>query len=317
VNTPPLKELVRLQNIDDITALISISHDKMSVSHRRIAAYLLEHPDDVALCSMREIAGRLKMDPSTFVRFAKKLSFSGYAELRDIFRKELRAARTGYMERARQLQKKGGRGEIVELVSDLRLSNEVNLHQLFEKNQPGLLQRAAENMLRARHIYVVGMRSCFSAAFALHYACRMIRRRVYLGDGLAGTFADGMRGMGPGDVFVVIGTHPYSRDTALAAGYAAQCGATIIALTDSKLSPLAVDAEFTLVFGHRGPLILGTIVPAMALVEILVAVMIARGGEKALDTLKESDQQLTKMSSYVREAPLRRSSSGQKLGESE
>ncbi|MEE8371271.1 MAG: MurR/RpiR family transcriptional regulator [Sphingomonadales bacterium] len=303
-----------MQNLNDIREQISVAFDSMSANHRRIAVYLLDHPDEVALSSMREIAGRLNIDPSAFVRFAKKLSFSGYSELREVFRDELKSARTGYMERARQIQKKGRQDKIGGLVSDLRLSSEANLDQLFEQNKLELIKAAADDMLKARNIYVVGMRSCFPVAFALHYSCRMIRRRVYLGDGLGGTFADGMRGIGSDDLFVVIGTHPYSRDTVLAADYAAGCGARILALTDSELSPLAAKADYKLIFGHKGPLILGTIVPAIALVEALVAVMIAGGGKEALATLGESDQQLRNMHSYLPATGFDRSRPGRTPG---
>ena len=288
-----------VQTLDELSSKISTSYNEMSPNFRKIASFLLEHPDEVAMSSTREIAGQLEMDPSNLVRFAQGFSFSGFPEMKGLFQKRIRKSKTGYLERAQQLQWHGEHDEIAKLLFEVHAANSANLLEVLEQNNPDLLAEAGALIMGAKKVYICGFRSCFPAAFALHYICRMVRGEVYLSDGLGGTFADDMRGIGEGDVFVTIGMEPYSNNTVAAVRYAEKCGARILALTDSPLSPLAAHAHLLLTFGRKGPPVLGSVVPVIALVEALTTVMIAKGGEKALSVLSDSEKQLTEFAAYV------------------
>jgi DNA-binding MurR/RpiR family transcriptional regulator len=291
---------VAAQNVKEFSREVSRVHADLSPNFLKIADYILANPDEVALSSMRAIAGCLDLDPSNLVRFAKFMSFSGYPELRALFQADLRQARTEYSERARHLQNQSSQDKVTGLLGDLQTANTSNLDYVFEHNTPRILKQAARILLEADRIFIMGMRSCFPAAFSLHYICRIIRTDVNLSSGHGGTFADDIRSIGPDDVFVVIGTHPYTTTTVVATEYAAKCGAKIVALTDSVLSPLAVHAHTVLSFKPRGtlPLIPGSTLPIMALVEALTAVMVANGGDGALEAIRTTEKQLHEFSAY-------------------
>lgn len=290
-----------IQSVRDFTDAVSRLNAELSPNFSKIASFIVANPDEVALSSMRAIANRLDLDPSNFVRFAKFMSFSGYPELRAIFQTDLRQVRMEYSERARRLQKQGKQDKETGLLTDLQSANTSNLDYVFEHNSPDVLKQAALTLLGANRIFILGMRSCFPAAFSLHYICRMVRRDVTLSSGHGGTFADDIRGIGPDDVFVVIGTHPYTTTTVTAVNYAANCGSKIVTLTDSVLSPLATHADIVLTFDRKSPLPLipGTTLPIMALVEALTTVMIVNGGEEALKAIKSSEEQLQEFSAYI------------------
>ena len=288
-----------MQSIDELASDISKSFDAMSPNFRRIASFLLENPDEVAMSSTRQLAARLDMDPSNLVRFAQEFSFSGFLELKELFQNQIRRSRTGYLERAQQLQREGEHGKIAKLLSELYEANNANLTECLDKNSPKTLSDVAALIMDARKVQVCGFRSCFPAAFAMHYTCRMVREDVHLSDGLGGTFADDMRNLGKGDLYITIGMEPYSNITVAAVRYAEKRGSKILAITDSPLSPLAAHADLVLTFSRYGPLVLGSIVPVIALVEALAALMIAKGGGKALSTLRKSENQLIEFAAYA------------------
>lgn len=287
-----------MQTLKELSDKIAETYGQMSPNFRKIASYILDNPDEVALSSMRKNAEKLNLNPSNFVRFARYMSFDGYPELRQLFQHDLKGKRTGYFEQAQNLQKQVKQERISSVLNMLQQSNNKNLNNTFANNSVDNLKACAKALLNARNIYIFGMRICFPAAFALHYTCKMMRQQVYLSEGLGGTVADNMRGMNKNDVFVAIGMEPYSNDTVNATRYAVKSGAKVIAITDSLLSPLALDADKVQTFSHSGPLIPGTIVPLMALVEALTTVMIAKSGDDALNTIKNSERQLKEFHSY-------------------
>ncbi len=272
---------------------------------RLIASYLLEHAPEAAMASMREIAHRLSVDPSNLVRFAKSFGFAGYNELRQLLQAELRASTEPetFLARAARLQQGGGRRArgATQLLVDIQSAHEANMAMLIRRNRPEVLAECGQMLARARSIHVCGMRSCFSAAFAFAYAARMVRAQVRLMDGLAGTFADSLREIGERDILLVIGMAPYSTASVKAVAFARERGARIIAVTDTVLSPLAQGASVILEFTRDGPQIPGTVAPAVALVEMLAAAMIARGGRRFLETLRASEEQLARFGAYLRE----------------
>ncbi len=299
------RETKRPENLAELRHRIADRAAGQSRVFRLIASYLLEHAPEVAMASMREIAHRLAVDPSNLVRFAKSFGFSGYNELRRLLQAELRARAEPetFLARATRLQKGSGRrrGATTRLLLDIQSAHEANMATLIRRNRPDVLAECGQMLARARSIHVCGMRSCFAAAFAFAYAARMVRSQVRLMDGLAGTFADSLREIGERDILLVIGMEPYSTASVKAVAFAHERGARIIAVTDTALSPLARGADVILEFRRDGPQIPGTVAPAVALVEMLAAAMIARGGKRFLETLRTSEEQLARFGAYVRE----------------
>ena len=57
-----------------VTALL----EALPAQQRLAAKPLLDHPDDVALLSMRELARRAGVPPATMTRLAQRLGFEGF-----------------------------------------------------------------------------------------------------------------------------------------------------------------------------------------------------------------------------------------------
>lgn len=70
--------------------LIIARYEAMSPQLRQAARHVLEHPDEVALVSMRELARRADVQPATMTRLAKFLGFEGYGRIRDHYSEALR-----------------------------------------------------------------------------------------------------------------------------------------------------------------------------------------------------------------------------------
>ncbi len=283
---------------EDLIGDIASEKSAMSPNFRKIADYILAYPDNIAMLTIREIATALSMNPSTIVRFSKRFDLSGFSELKSLFQSRLRQARHGYLERAQSLQNLGKGGDVPKILNDLHRANLRNLNEGIDLNHPAKIEQAAELILGANKAYICGFRICFSAAFALHYLTRMFVDNVELSHGLGGTIADGVRNIKKGDVLVAISTEPYTQTTVSAVRYARKRGAAVLALTDGPQSPIAGDANLILNFRPHGPPVLDSIVPIVALVEALCAVMILKGGEASLQNLQDSINQLTEFAAY-------------------
>src|SRR5262249_32558555 len=55
------------------------------------AKYLLDHPDEIAVSSMRSVARSAQVQSSTLVRLAQRLGFAGWPEMKAIFVERVRS----------------------------------------------------------------------------------------------------------------------------------------------------------------------------------------------------------------------------------
>lgn len=281
-------------------------YPNLSPQLRRAAHYLIERPDEIAFTSMRQLAERADVQPATMVRLAQAIGFDGYETLREPFRDALRQQPTGFGQRARNLlartgRRSGGRA-LSQLANEMVASDRENIALSLEAIGADELADAARVLAGARRIYLIGQRSLFPAAFYVHYACSMFRDNLILVDGNGGTFADGLRGVSDEDAMLVFSFEPYSRGTIEAAEYGAKYGATVIAITDSLVSPLAALTQHLLLVGTDTPALFRSVVPAMTISQVLVAQILAQGGQEALSRVTESEHQLESFGAYWTEA---------------
>mgnify|MGYP002635407627 CR=1 FL=1 len=294
-------------NFEDTIARLEGAFEHLSPQLKQAARYVVDNPDDVALYSMRQLAAHADVHPSTMVRLAREMGFEGHAQFQEPFQVRLRSKpKVSYVGGARDLQARGGNGNTQSLISEMFQMECDAFQSLYQQDNLADIKKAADVLCGARNIFAVGARSMYPVAFYFHYACRMFTNNVHLVGGHGGTFADQLRGVGKGDVVLATSFSPYSRNTVRAVNYALEHGAQIVAVTDSSVSPIARQKEtVTVLVGNESPSLFHSIVPAMAVIEALVMLLIARGGAQALTALEHSEEQLNGFDAYWLDKPTR------------
>lgn len=266
---------------------------------------MLDRPDDVALQSMRQLAGEAGVTPATMVRLAKALGYEGYEHFRAPFQERLRDPEGSYSARARAMQAghdlESGDPTVQMLLRQHDMEVE-NLGRTFDGIGAERLADAAGLLAEAQTLYVIGLRSCYSVAFLFHYSVRLFRSSVHLIDGHAATLPDAVRGIRRGDAVLAISFAPYTRETVEIVEFSAANGAQIVAITDSEVSPLAAVADEVLVVRTDSPSFLHSMLGAVSVAQALTAAMVLAQGEPALAELSESESQLLRFKAY-KEAP--------------
>ncbi|MBT3238575.1 MAG: MurR/RpiR family transcriptional regulator [Rhodospirillaceae bacterium] len=266
------------------------------------ARHVLDRPDDVALMSMRALAASAGIHPSTMVRLAKAFGCDSYKKFRTPFQERLRVLPKGYLARARSLQERGTEGEET-LTQEVLSANLANLRDTFSINSFEKFEASAQAISNARRVYVVGMRGVFPVAYFFHYTYSMFRDNAVLLDSRGGAFSDDLRHFGKDDVIFAISFAPYTFETVRAVEFACEHGGTAIAMTDSPVSPLAKNAEHVLIVKNESPSFYHSVAAAVTATEELIALMMVEGGQQALKSIEESEQQLEGFQAYWRQNP--------------
>lgn len=141
---------------------------------------------------------------------------------------------------------------------------------------------AVEKLMGAKHIYLLGVRSSSFLAGYLNFYFHLIFENVTLvQSSAAGEIFDQMLRIGPGDVLVGISFPRYSKMAVNAVRFARDRGADVIAVTDSKMSPLYKMASASLLVSSD----MISFVDSMAApVSLLNALIMAVGQQKSAET---------------------------------
>jgi DNA-binding MurR/RpiR family transcriptional regulator len=123
-------------------------------------------------------------------------------------------------------------------------NNIIALEHLKQSVRDTDLEKAVGLIAAAPAVYIIGLRRSFPVASYLAYALRHVdEKRAYLIDGVAGMLGEQSGMVRKGDLLIAISFRPYARETAEVVEGARARGARVIAISDTRLSPVARDAD--------------------------------------------------------------------------
>lgn len=265
------------------------------------ARFVVDHPNEVVIASMRTLAERAGEQPATLVRLAQHLGYAGWPELKSALARDLGLHQEGYGQRAKNL---AARRRSADLPGELFVAQHQNL-KATELQCSDSLHRAAGLLQRADTVHIAGFRASFPIAYALFYGYRLFRNSVQLIDGHGGGLEMQLRLFEPKDVLVVTSFAPYSRESLLVAEAAKSAGLRIVALTDSQASPLAFAADVSVLFSVASPSFFPSVVAGVALTEALLELLVADAGKAVVQKIERAEQDLFHSGAYL-QAPARR-----------
>jgi DNA-binding MurR/RpiR family transcriptional regulator len=273
--------------------------ESLSPQLKEAARWVIDHPTDVALLSMREQARRARIPPATLTRLAQRLGFAGYDGVRKLYADAVRQRPESYRGRAEELLvRRDSEGDSA-LIQDIFASLMQHLQNLSSPDAVERFTAAAGMIAKADRVFCLGQRSSFSVAYIFHYVRSLFGSNSVLVDGSGGSGVDVLRTIGNADVLLTISVNPYVSHTIDAAKFAKGRGAHVVALTDSEISPLVSFADKVILVRTETPSFFHTMAPAFAAVECLAALVAARRGRETLNALEESERQLAAFGIYL------------------
>ena len=277
---------------------LSWAYPKLSPQLKKCAAYILEHPSEVATLSMRQVAIKASVQPSTMNRLARAVGFNTYTEFRDLYRDSINNVPGGWSQKAGQLQAAIGETDLEHTLDAFQQAALLNVNALFEQLDRTVLDRAVRALAGARQVLVIGMQESHSAANYLHCVTatgfpnwRLVTRHN-------GEFACLLKPPTDADVVVAIALEPWAIDTIKVARHARDSGARVVGITDRRTSPLAACSDDILLVPIQSPSFFQSYVAVTALVEVLAGMVVAHGGRSVIENIDNLERCRREMDAY-------------------
>jgi DNA-binding MurR/RpiR family transcriptional regulator len=269
-----------------VEARISEVLPKLTAKQRGLARYILDNEIDLAFASADDVGRQAGVDAATVVRFSRMLGYDGFADLRDSVRRSVPQFLTA-VERVTQWLTSGQHDDALQAVFAQDVSN---LEKTARMNSSETIARAVELLGRAPRVVCIG--HGISGFIADHLAHQLALIGVSM-QRPSRSIVDGaidLSLLAENDAVVAISVWRYLMDTLLLAEAAQARGASVIALTDSKASPIAAHADVTLTAATETPELSHSVVGLITLTNVLATGLAVANPERTLACLQRVDQ---------------------------
>lgn len=234
------------QSQEELCSRIECDFAQLSKRLQQIARYVLDHQTDIAFNTVTTIAEQAKVHPSSLIRFAKALDFSGFSDMQKLFRAKLASGQKDYQKRIESVQ-----GDVSldqehaskELLTQICDANSHALSTLAQHVSGDELELARDILQQANTIHVQGVRRSFPVASYLSYLLSNMNLPVHLIDSVGGMIKQQQSLIHTNDAVVAISFYPYGAETTDLLNLAAEKKCPVVVFTDSPISPLAKMAD--------------------------------------------------------------------------
>lgn len=266
-----------------LAEIIQQQADRLTPSEQRLVTAVLAQPRQSALATVTDLAREAGVHEATVSRLARKLGYPGYAAFRSALRTEFLPTEETATRLQRSLQTAAGSGVLATLVQDemMALAN-VTAH--IDEEQ---IAETASLLIGARRLYIFARGNAEALALMMAKRFRRFGRDVHLLTGDARSLAEGVLGMGPGDVLLVYAFRRTPRAYSALADHARAVHVPVVAISDT-LGPMLVPAPDRVLSAPRSSDkdSFQTLTVPMAISNAIVLAAGARGESQTLQTLE-------------------------------
>ncbi len=273
-----------MENRYDIITRINQYYGKMIKGQKTIANFIYDHYDQAVFMTAAKLGDTVGVSESTVVRFASCVGYSGYPE----FQKDLEEWVQNKINSVQKIDAKYGRSTQSEIVTSVLNADIEKITDTIDNLDPAAFETAVNTILKARNIYIMGIRSCAPLADFLHFYLNMIRGNVILlrTTSVSETFEQMIR-IDENDAMIGISFPRYSMRTLKAMEFANDRNAKVIAITDSVHSPMNLYSSCNLLARSDMVSIVDSLVAPLSLINALVVAMCLKRPEEVTKNLKE------------------------------
>ncbi len=265
------------KNEKDLITKIQKSMSSFSKGHKAIAKYIVERYDKAAFMTAAKLGNAVGISESTVVRFASELGYDGYPELQKALQEVVRIKLTAAQ---RMLVTSDRIGE-QDILTTVLNSDVNNIRITLDGVDKVEFDNTVNAILNAKKIYILGVRSSSVLASFLGFYFNLIFDNIRLvhTTSVSEMFEQILK-VNTEDIVIGISFPRYSSRTIKALQYAKSKGCSVVAITDSKLSPLTDYATHTLLARSDMASFVDSLVAPLSVINaLIVAIGMKKKGE--------------------------------------
>ena len=247
---------------------------KLSKGQKRIAEYIEEHYDKAAFMTASKLGETVGVSESTVVRFAVEIGYDGYPKLQKAMQELIKDKLTS-VQRIEVTSTRFGDDNILESVLNQDIEK---IKRTIDEISHEDFNAAVKAIVEAKNIYIFAVRSSSALANFLGYYFDLIFGNVRVVSTTSKIeIYEKLLHINENDVIIGISFPRYSKTAVEGMKFASDRNASVIAITDSMISPLVAPADYVLLASSDMASIVDSLVAPLSLINaLIVATVLAK-----------------------------------------
>ena len=272
-----------MSNTNDLSNRINDAYSKLSKGQKRLATYITDNYDKAVFLTAAKLGEVVGVSESTVVRFATHLGYKGYPEFQSALEELVR----NKLNSIQRMEVTYGRISQSKILETVLKSDADKIHSTLEKIDQNAFELAVDTILHAKHIYIIGIRSCAPlASFMAFYFTLMFPNVHLIQTSSSSEIFEQMVRIGKEDVIIGISFPRYSMRTLKALEFASNRKAKVITLTDSVNSPMNLYSSCNLIAKSDMASIVDSLVAPLSVINALVVALCMKKQDDVIETLE-------------------------------
>ncbi|WP_058485434.1 MurR/RpiR family transcriptional regulator [Defluviitalea phaphyphila] len=272
---------------NDLIRRIHSNLPRLSKGQKLIANYILTHYDKAVFLTAAKLGKIVGVSESTVVRFANELGYDGYPKLQRALEELVKNRLTA----VQRMEVASDRLEQKHVLKYVLQSDADKIKHTLEEVDEKVFDESVDAILKARKIYILGVRSSASLASFLGFYFNLLFDNVKLiHTNSVSEMFEQIYKMNSEDVVIGISFPRYSKRTLKAMEFAKSKKATVITITDSPLSPMTQYADYSLLARSDMASFVDSLVAPMSLLNALIMAISLKKKDEISSTLSNLEK---------------------------
>ena len=268
---------------NELLKMIDERYHKFSKGQKKLADFIREDYDKAAFLTAAKMGGEVGVSESTVVRFATALGYDGYPEFQNLPLADPSIRHFHTLDGIQLHPHQFSQSFLHSDIEKIKLTMEAIDHEAFEM--------AVDTILKAKRIYVIGIRSCSPLASFLSFYLNLICENVTaVNTNSSSEIFEQLIRVSEDDVVIGISFPRYSMRTLKALEFASNRKATVITLTDSVHSPMTLYSSCNLIARSDMASIVDSLVAPLSVINALVVALCMKKQKEVITTLETLEQ---------------------------
>lgn len=281
------KESGHENSVNELLIRMENQYKRLSKGQKRLADYVFENFDKAVFLTAARLGEEVGVSESTVVRFATQLGYKGYPG----FQKALEQVVRNRLSSTQRMEVTYGKISRSETLAAVLQSDIEKIRLTLEGIDQKAFELAIDTILKARKIYVIGIRSCAPLASFLAFYLNLICDNVAaVNTSSSSEIFEQLIRMNDQDVVIGISFPRYSMRTLKALEFASNRKAKVITMTDSIHSPMNLYSSCNLIARSDMASIVDSLVAPLSVVNALVVALCMKKQDYVVDTLEELEK---------------------------
>ena len=161
---------------NDLSNRINESYSKLSKGQKLLATYITDNYDKAVFLTAAKLGEVVGVSESTVVRFAMHLGYRGYPEFQSALEELVR----NKLNSIQRMEVTYGRISQSKILESVLKSDAEKINSTLEKIDQAAFEMAVDTILNAKHIYIIGIRSCAPLASFMAFYFTLMFENVRL-----------------------------------------------------------------------------------------------------------------------------------------